>query len=77
MNGVVEKEWILQDFDPAICNLAGECYRLLIVDGHCSQFSYEFLMYAKDNRINVLCLASNTTHILQSEYTDYTQLSSI
>ena len=72
MNGVVRKEWILQDFDPATHNLAGDHYRLLIVDGHCSHFSYDSLKYAKDNKIEVLCLPSNTTHILQSEYASYT-----
>jgi len=69
MNGVLGKEWISQDFDPATCKLAGDRYRLLIVDGHCSHFTYEFLQYAKDNKIEVLCLPSNTTHLLQSEYT--------
>ena len=77
MNGVLGKEWISQDFNPATRNLAGDRYRLLIVDGHCSHFSYEFLKYAKDNKIEVLCLPSNTTHILQSEYADYTHPFSI
>ena len=77
MNGIVGKEWISQDFDPATCNLAGDHYKLLIVDGHCSHFSYEFLKYAKDNKFEVLCLPFNTTHILQSEYADYTHLFSI
>jgi len=74
MNGVVGKEWISQDFDPATRNLAGDCYRLLIVDGHCSHFTYDFLKYAKDNKIKVLCLPSNTTHVLQSQYTSHTCL---
>ena len=66
MNGVVGKEWISQDFDPATRKLAGDRYRLLIVDGHCSHFTYDFLKYAKDNKIEVLCLPSNTTHVLQT-----------
>lgn len=36
MNGVIGKEWISQDFDPATCEIAGNCFWLLVVDGHCS-----------------------------------------
>jgi len=70
MNGVVGLEWISQDFDPATCELAGNRYRLLLVDGHSSHFTYDFLQYAKEHKIEVLCLPSNTTHILQSAYID-------
>jgi len=66
MNGVVGLEWISQDFDPATQELAGDHHRLLLVDGHTSHFTYDFLKYAKEHKIEVLCLPSNTTHILQS-----------
>ena len=71
MNGVVGLEWILQDFDPATQELAGNHHWLLLVDGHSSHFTYDFLKYAKEHKIKVLCLHSNTTHILQSVYIFY------
>ena len=40
-------------------------WRLLIVDGHNSHFSVEFLTYFSDARIQLFCLPSHTTHILQ------------
>ena len=39
--------------------------RLLIVDGHNSHFSMEFLHFCNENRIELFCLPPHTTHILQ------------
>jgi hypothetical protein len=67
-------EWcsgLRQDFDPATQELAGNCHQLLLVDGHSSHFTYNFLKYAKEHKIKILCLPSNTTHILQSAYMVY------
>ena len=40
-------------------------WRLLLVDGHTSHYSLEFLEYARDNKIAVACYPSHTTHIYQ------------
>lgn len=40
-------------------------YRLLIVDGHTSHISYEFIKYCTDNDIVLACLPPHTTHVLQ------------
>lgn len=39
--------------------------RLLILDGHNSHMSPEFLIYAIEHNIIVLCLPSHTSHVLQ------------
>ena len=39
--------------------------RLLIVDGHNSHYSFEFLDYARTHQIHVLCYPAHTTHIYQ------------
>jgi hypothetical protein len=39
--------------------------RLLILDGHSSHISIDFLIYAVEHNIAVLCLPSHTSHILQ------------
>lgn len=57
-------EWIKQ-FDAQTVKKAKGRYRLLIVDGHNSHYMYEFLNYARMNKIIVLCYPSHTTHILQ------------
>lgn len=66
MTGKIGQEWIEQDFDAQTQELAGEQYCLLIVDGHSSHFLWELLEFAKANKIVVLCLPANTTHVLQS-----------
>ena len=49
---------------------AKRCYnqtetRLLIVDGHNSHFSNEFIDYCDDNNIQLFCLPPHSTHVLQ------------
>ena len=39
--------------------------RLLIVDGHNSHFSMDFLHFCQKNQIELFCLPPHTTHILQ------------
>ena len=39
--------------------------RLLIVDGHNSHFSIDFLHFCETNQIELFCLPPHTTHILQ------------
>ena len=66
MTGEVGQEWLEHDFDKPTRAKAAGCYGLLIVDGHTSHFNYDLLSYAKENKIIVLCLPANTTHVLQS-----------
>jgi len=68
MTGEIGREWIEHDFDPPTREVAQGHPWLLIVDGHSSHFTQEFLEYAKDHDIHVLCLPPHTTHALQSEF---------
>lgn len=56
-------EWISY-FDEATAELA-DGPRLLIVDGHGSHISYDFIVYAMHHNITLLCLPPHSTHILQ------------
>jgi hypothetical protein len=67
ITGEISQEWIKVNFDSQTCELANGQTCLLIVDGHISHFTQDFLEYAKTNNIEVLCLPPNTTHALQSE----------
>src|SRR5258706_10884514 len=67
MTGEIGREWIKHDFDPPREVAQGHTW-LLIVDGHSSHFTQEFLEYAKDHDIHVLCLPPHITHTLQSEF---------
>jgi len=67
ITGVISQEWIKVNFDSQTHELADGWICLLIVDGHISHFTQDFLENAKTNSIKVLCLPPNTTHALQSE----------
>ena len=64
---VIGRQWIETVFDPQTRDIANGHTRLLIVDGHCSHFSYELLDYARTHGIIVICLPPHTTHALQSK----------
>ena len=58
-------EWLQNLFE--LCTapyLQGE-YRLLLVDGHSSHVSLQFIEYARSKKIQRLCLPAHTTHICQ------------
>ncbi len=58
-------EWLKDCFEPATkVKLRGE-YRLLIVDGHASHISNDFIKFIKANKIICLCLPPHSTHLLQ------------
>ena len=40
-------------------------YRLLVVDGHNSHYTIEFLLHARLNMIIVLCYPAHGTHVYQ------------
>ena len=55
----------LKHFDQYTKGKANGRTRLLIVDGHNSHYSFEFLDYARTERIHVLCYPTHTTHVYQ------------
>jgi hypothetical protein len=63
-DGGIRRLWI-EDFDKKTCDKANGRARLLLVDGHNSHYTKEFLEYARDNNIHVLCYPAHTTHVYQ------------
>lgn len=57
-------EW-LQHFDKYTRGRASGRYRLLILDGHASHVSFDFVQYCEDHNIVALCLPPHSTHLLQ------------
>ena len=62
--------WLKDHFEPrtrpSVNSKTGSLpYRLLIVDGHDSHVSMEFIMYAESKNIKLFCLPPHTTHLLQ------------
>ena len=55
----------LKRFDGYTKGKANGHARLLIVDGHNSHYSFEFLDYARTKQIHVLCYPAHTTHVYQ------------
>src|SRR5260221_8620542 len=55
----------LQRFDEATKDQADGDYRLLVFDGHSTHLSFEFIEYALDNKIILLCYPPHTLHALQ------------
>ena len=70
---VSEKGWTdgeigvlwLKDFDKQTCEKNKDWPRLLLLDGHNSHYTLEFMQYAKSVNIHVLCYPSHCTHVLQ------------
>jgi hypothetical protein len=58
--------WLQKDFEPSTRDkLELDEWRLLILDGHNSHCSLEFLTYAEKMKILILCLPAHITHALQ------------
>lgn len=57
--------WLKDIFDPETKVQVRGDKRLLIVDGHNSHCTLEFILYAVNHDIVVLCLPPHTTHIFQ------------
>ena len=53
---VISAQWIKTVFDAQTHDIANGRTRLLVVDGHCSHFSYELLNYATTHNIIIICL---------------------
>ncbi|KAI5116343.1 hypothetical protein M0805_005818, partial [Coniferiporia weirii] len=63
-NGEIGVAWI-KNFDKCTALGASGHARLLLVDGHSSHYTTEFLCYAREHNIHVLCYPSHSTHIYQ------------
>jgi hypothetical protein len=63
-DGVIGHLWI-EDFDKKTREKANGQARLLIVDGHNSHYTKEFLDYARENKIHILCYPAHATHVYQ------------
>ena len=67
-NGWTDREialhWLKEVFHPQTSRTQG-VYRLLIVDGHDSHITMEFMEFCDQNKIVPLCLPPHSTHLLQ------------
>ena len=63
-NGEIGVRWI-KFFDEKTCEKANGQHQLLLVDGHNSHYTWEFLEYACANQVIVVCYPAHTTHLLQ------------
>ena len=63
-DNTVAMNWI-EHFDKYTANQTRGIYRLLILDGHASHISVEFVQYCQDHKIVPLCLPPHSTHYLQ------------
>ena len=58
-------DWLKRCFEPATAKYLHGDYRLLMVDGHASHISTEFIKFCNEKKIIPLCLPPHTTHLLQ------------
>ena len=71
--GYLKKGWTdcelavlwLKHFDRYTKGKSNGHARLLIIDGHNSHYSFEFLDYARIKQIHILCYPAHTTHVYQ------------
>lgn len=63
-NDVIGLAW-LKFFNQETKKRGSSAARLLIIDGHGSHHTYEFIQYATDNNISIFGLPSHCTHLLQ------------
>lgn len=64
MDGEIGAEWIKQCDEQTKRNAKGKSH-LLLVDGHNLHYTQEFLVYAVEHQIQVLCYLAHGTHIYQ------------
>lgn len=58
-------EYLTKVFEPYTADIAHGDTHLLILDGHGSHTTPEFILFALEHNIVLLCLPSHTSHILQ------------
>jgi len=62
---ILSMDWIENIFDVNTWEIAGDDWRFLILDGHYSHVTIEFMEYCEANRIALYYLPPFSTHILQ------------
>ena len=64
-NNNLALEWVRKVFEPySQLQRVGE-YRMLVIDGHGSHITTEFILFCWDHKILPVCLSPHTSHILQ------------
>jgi hypothetical protein len=63
-DNVIGVQWLAKVFDKQTDDHYPS-WRLLILDGHRSHLSYEFINYARERKIIVICLPPHATAMLQ------------
>ena len=58
-------EWLQKQFDPITRPKDPSERRLLILDGHSSHITANFIAYCMNNKIDLLVLPPHTSHVLQ------------
>ena len=64
-NNELGLDWLKTVFKPNTASCLQGTHRLLVIDGHNSHISTEFIKYAQAKKIECLCLPPHTTHLLQ------------
>jgi hypothetical protein len=64
-NNDIGLSWLKQVFDRSTKEKAGRSYRLLILDGHGSHLTMDFIEYCDRNRILLAVYPPHSTHTLQ------------
>jgi len=64
-DGEIGVEWIKHFNKHTAAKAVGGIYWLLLVDGHNSYYTHNFLKYACTHQILVLCYLAHTTHVFQ------------
>jgi hypothetical protein len=64
-SNVLGMTWLRRQFDPHTKVKAKGAHRILILDGHGSHLTPDFIEYCRDNKIILLCLPPHTSHMLQ------------
>ncbi|KIY60695.1 CENP-B protein, partial [Cylindrobasidium torrendii FP15055 ss-10] len=64
IDGEIGVDW-MQEFEKSTRAKAGGRRRLLLVDGHVSHYTGQFLRHAREHRIEVVCYPSHSTHVYQ------------
>jgi hypothetical protein len=64
-NNDIGLAWLEQVFDRSTKRMAGRSYRLLILDGHGSHITMDFIEYCDKRRILLMVFPPHSTHTLQ------------
>ena len=64
-NNYMGFKWLSKHCHPRTQPIDQDAYRLLLIDGHSSHLSYEFVSSTLQHHIQLLCFPSHTNHLLQ------------